>query len=138
MVIREYECDSCAMASINNLGIHKDAVHALKSFCMAGLGAKTNKFVTGAGSKQFSKLTSFYLFCAGPEVPQNSPGGSHHSKEWVRYGTEFAEYIVEHGLGEVVTVGPKLNAKNHPRSTAQTWLWSPNQKALEQWWVDNS
>jgi hypothetical protein len=84
--------------------------------------------------RSLGTLTCFYAFVAGPEVPATAPGGSHHSKAWVKYGTEFAEFIRENKLGEVVTVGPKPNKKHHPKSTAQAWLWSPDQSAVEAWW----
>lgn len=129
MVINTYVANSCAVSSISYLGSCNNPEHALKTFCLAELGLKDNYI------SRYRTLACFYIFCAGPEVKKNEVGGSHHSKDhWPKYGTEFAAYIKEHKLGDVVTVGPKYNLKHHKQSTAQAWLWSPDQAALEQWW----
>jgi hypothetical protein len=129
MNVSTYVCSSCAVASIADIGSHKDPVGVLIAFCKGELGVKD------VYRKQYGILTNFYVFCAGPEVKSTEKGGSGHSKNhWPRYGTEFAAYLVENELGEVVTLGPKLNAKHHSTSTAQVWVWSPDQKAVEKWW----
>ena len=127
--ISAYVCGSCAVGSIANVGGCKNPVDVLKQVCSAELG-KLSQF-----RKEYPKLTCFYVFCAGPEVPKEHPNGSHHSKaHWLTYGTDLARYITENKLGEIVTLGPKFNAKHHPNTTAQVWVWSPNQKAVEKWW----
>jgi hypothetical protein len=129
MTINTYVCGSCAVASIANVGEHHNPKEVLKIFCGQTLGVKSSF------KPSYSKLQCFYIFCAGPEVKSSEPGGSHHSKNhWPRYGTEFAQYLIEHKLGEIVTVGPKVNLRHHPSTTAQLWAWSPDQKALETWW----
>ena len=131
MTISTYFGGSCAAGAITNLGEHKNGLHAMKEFCTTNLGFKS------VFTKEYSKLLNFYVFIAGPEVPLGQPGSSHHSKEWVKYGTEFALFIKENELGELATVGPKPNAKYHKTTTAQIWLWSPNQAAMEAWWDKN-
>jgi hypothetical protein len=132
MNITHYVCGSCAVASIANLGLEANAESAMRTFCSTELG-KPNKFVT-AEDLTFNLLVNSYIFCAGPEIKKDE-GGNHHSKDhWPKYGTEFAAYIVDNGLGEVVTNGPKLNKRHHPTHTAQLWSWSPKQEALEEWW----
>ena len=132
MHIDTFVCSSCAVASIANIGDHKDPVDVLKKFCYSQLGVRSKY------KKNYSILTCYYIFCAGPEVKQGQKGGTHHSKNhWPKYGTELAAYIVDNELGEVATVGPKKNLKHHKTSTAQVWAWSPNQKALEKWWDEN-
>lgn len=122
-------CGSCAVVSISYVGFCKNPVDVISQFCEHELGKRT------AFRDTYPKLTCFYIFCAGPEVPSTAPNGSHHSKDhWPRYGTELAEYIVKHKLGEIGTVSPKLNAKHHPTTTAQVWIWSPDQEAVEAWW----
>ncbi len=129
MDIRTYFGNSCAVSAISELGDLKNAKEAMKIFCRHELGSKDD-----FGSV-YSKLACFYVFSAGPEVPAGQPGSSHHSKAWVRYGTEFAEFIEENELGEIATTGQKKNLKHHPSTTAQVWIWSPDQKALEKWWT---
>jgi hypothetical protein len=132
MRVSTFVAGSCAVAAISDIGSHRNPVDILQAFCSHELGIKD------AYTTKYSALTNFYLFCAGPEVKSTEKGGSHHSKNhWPRYGTEFAAYLVENGLGEVASVGPKLNLKHHKETTAQAWLWSPNQKALEKWWNAN-
>lgn len=129
MVVDTYVCGSCAVGGIKNLGEHKNPVDALVTFCKNQLGIKDQ--FTGI----YSKLICYYIFCAGPEVKSDEPGGSHHSKNhWPKYATEFAQFIKDNELGEIVTLGPKLNIKHHKKSTAQVWAWSPNQERMEAWW----
>ena len=129
IVITTYVAGSCAVSSIANVGSCKSPVQVLTEFCKNELGT------LDSFRKEYGKLACFYVFCAGPEVRSDEPGGTGHSKNhWPRYGTETAQYIMDNGLGEVVTVGPKKNLKHHSTSTAQTWLWSPDQKAMERWW----
>lgn len=123
---------SCAVTAIQNLGMHKDAISAMSAFCKLELGTIDGVFV-----KSYGTLAAFYIFSAGPEVPKDHPNGSHHSKEWTRYGTEFAQFITDNNLGVVVTVGPKFNKKHHPKTTAQCWLWNPDQDAVVAWWEMN-
>lgn len=125
-----YLCNSCAASGISCLGSSKDAVDALWNFCSQELGSSS-----AWGESSFATLTPYYVFVAGPEVGKDDPGGSHHSKAWTRYGTEFAEYIVEHGLGIIATAGSRLNLKHHAKTTCQVWIWGPDQKALETWYV---
>ena len=132
MVIATYICGSCAVAGIQGIGDYKSPEEVLKLLCQQELGKIDGKFKV-----EYSKLTTYYIFCAGPEVKSTEKGGSHHSKDhWPKYGTEFAKFLVDNKLGEVVTVGPKFNAKHHPTTTAQVWAWSPDQKAVEEWWTN--
>ena len=129
ITINQYVCGSCAVASIATIGSCTGPEDVLKRFCKTELGERSSY------RKDYRILTSYYVFCAGPEVTSKAKGGSHHSKDhWPRYGTELAAYILSNGLGEVVTVGPKKNLKHHKDTTAQVWVWSPDQKAMERWW----
>ena len=127
MNITAYFISSCAVSSISNLGNHKNAKEAMISFC-------SQELPMSSYSRVFPKLTSNYVFCAGPEVAVGKKGSSHHSKEWVRYGSEFAEFIVENDLGKIATPGPILNFKHHRETTCQVWVWQPDQEAMEKWW----
>lgn len=115
-----YLCGSCAGAGISDLGSHTDALDAMLNFCNQELGLGK------------CLLAPFYVFIAGPEK-----SGSGHSKRWVKYGTEFAAYIAENNLGVVVSPGAKLNLKYHADTTCQTWVWSPDQKAMEAWYQEH-
>jgi hypothetical protein len=103
---------------------------AMRRFCESQLGTQ-NQY-----RNRYPFLTAFYVFCAGPEVKSTEKGGTGHSKDhWPRYGTEFAQYILDNGLGLVATLPAKHNDKHHAESTAQTWLWSPDQQGVEKWWT---
>lgn len=125
-----YVCGSCAGSSIHSLGSHTGPGEAMSQFCKLELG-EYDKF---AGVQAWRLLAPFYVFIAGPEVKAGQPGSSHHSKAWVKYGTEFAAFILENGLGQVATLAPKLNAKHHATTTCQIWIWSPDQEAMGRWW----
>jgi hypothetical protein len=122
-------CASCAASGIHNIGHYSDPVSLFKDFCKSQLVFIKSPFDPPGLTKMYNTLYTFYVFIAGPEEP-----GHGHSKAWVRYGTEFAKWLKNNGLGEVTTLGPKLNAKFHPTTTAQIWIWSPNQQAVENWW----
>jgi hypothetical protein len=123
MRVDTYLCGSCAVNGIVDLGTQASAVEAMKTFCRLQLGNKSGF------TKAYMTLINVYAFCAGPEE-----SGHGHSKPWVRYGTEFAAYIKQCGLGDVATIPAKKNLRYHPNTTAQVWIWSPNQKAMEEWW----
>jgi ribosomal protein S27AE len=118
---------SCAAHSIDNLGSMTDAESAMVSFYKSQIGTK------GKWSVDSNILACHYIFIAGPEVK-----GKGHSKEWVKYGTEFAAFIRAHKLGRLVTLPKVVNKRYHPDTNCQVWLWQPDQKALEAWWKDLS
>ncbi len=130
MQIKTYFGGSCAVSAIEHLGMHTSPVNAMEAFCTQELGVPDGKW-----TMVFGVLASYYMFVAGPEVPSNHPNGSHHSKAWVRYGSEFAQFITENNLGQITTLGQKYNMKYHNTTTAQVWLWSPDQFEMEKWWA---
>lgn len=132
MHIKTYFNASCAVSAIEDLGSCKNAADAMNQFCTLELG----KPDASGWNTFFTELASFYTFVAGPEVPKNHPNGSHWSRDhWVRYGSEFAQFIVDNKLGTVITLGQKYNFKHHPKTTAQVWLWNPDVKAVQEWWA---
>ena len=134
MHITTYVAGSCAGSFIQGLGSNANALAAMQRFCSLELTSGESAFGRPA---KYQPLAAFYIFIAGPEVAAGQPGSSHHSKAWVRYGTEFAEFIKTHDLGEVVTLGPKLNLKHHASTTCQIWMWNPIQEVLAKWWTEN-
>lgn len=138
MSVTDYVGGSCAAASISNLGAHKNAFDATVELFKATLGMPSaNRYGTSDAPK-FKLMNSHYIFIAGPEAKPGEGGRSHHSKAWVSYGTEFAQYLLDHRLGTVATAGQILNAKYHPTTTCQVWIFQPNQNACEQWWTTAS
>ena len=93
MLITSYFVGSCAVSTIAGLGECKNAKEAMIAFC-------SQELPKSPYSSKFPLLTANYVFCAGPEIARGKPDSSHHSKSWVKYGTEFAEFIVENGLGK--------------------------------------
>ena len=128
MIVKSYCGGSCAASSIENLGMCKNAEDAMEKFCKLELCKDTRYDVSG-----FNILAPFYVFIAGPEKP-----GYGHSKNWVKYGTEFAAFIKDNGLGDIATHPAKVNKKYHPDTQCQIWLWNPNQSKISNWWVDHS
>lgn len=119
----------CAVNSIRDLRFHTGPEDALASFCIFELG-KPNKF-----KKTYRKLSAFYIFSAGPQVPQTHPEGSTYSSTtWVKYGKEFSLYLRSHGLGQVATTAEQYNFRSHPKNKAQVWIWRPDHEALTAWW----
>jgi hypothetical protein len=128
MKIGEWVAGSCAAYAIQNLGSHKNALQAMHAFCKQTLGrGEESRY----GVKTFEDIATHYIFIAGPEE-----GNKGHSKKWIKYGTEFAQFILDHQLGTVTTLPAKVNLKHHPDTTCQVWLWQPNQSALEGWYAD--
>lgn len=123
MEITTYSCGSCALASISMISDAGSAEHAMELICQQNFPA--GRLMPTA---KFRRLAPFYVWVAGPEIP-----GKGHSKAWVKYGTEFAAYIQEHGLGQVATLGPRINEKYHPDTTCQTWIWAPDDEAVWNW-----
>lgn len=121
--VNTYVAGSCALSSIQDLGSHKNPVEAMQQFC---------KLELSTIGDDYRILAAFYVFVAGPEVP-----GHGHSKPWVRYGTEFAEFLVNEKLGSVATLGQTYNLKHHKDTTCQVWIWKPDQKAVAKWWENN-
>ena len=137
MIIKTYFGGSCAVASCERLGDHSSAKDAMLGVCLHELGpCKKQGFGTSISS--IRDLTPFYTFIAGPEVKAGAPGSSHHSKSWVAYGTEFAQFIIDHGLGRITTLPKKLNKKYHPDTTCQIWIWDPDLTAITQWYMNNA
>jgi hypothetical protein len=132
MTIGTYCCGSCAIGSLESIGQHANAEEVFSIFCQSQLGIPDRY----TPNKQYAKLITFYIFCAGPETPKEQ-GGNHHSKDhWPKYGTEFAQFLIDNNLGMVGTLGARENVKHHKGFTAQLWMWAPNQEACESWWTD--
>lgn len=128
MTTSTYICGSCAAAGIHDLGLCGNAENAMVEFCKRELIPGVNSF-SPYRPGVYTTVAAFYIFVAGPEEP-----GHGHSKPWVKYGTEFADYIASQQLGGITTLPAKLNSKYHPNTTCQVWLWSPDQQALQTWW----
>lgn len=107
---------SCAMAFLSSLSSHtspQDAVrHLIKS-----------NFLTLVPKEAIQHPYAHITFIQGSTY--SGP----------RYGELFAQYLVEHNLGEVYTPGVRNNTKfygeNHP---CQMWVWTPSKEGLEKWW----
>ena len=119
--------DTCTCYNISNLGMGKNAHNALAEVC-----AGHSKYNGWSRKPKLNTLPAHFVFSAGPEDK-----GHGHSKEWVKYGTEFAAYIVEHKLGKIVTLPKIKNKKHHPDTYCQVWLWQPDQEAMEAFYNAN-
>jgi hypothetical protein len=52
------------------------------------------------------------------------------------YGQRFARFITRNKLGTVVGGKPAYNRINHPSHLVRTWVWNPDQRALEEWFKE--
>lgn len=122
MKVSGWACGSCACHEINELSALKDPKASMLEFCKQALGNPSLAKYASKTASMFQTLATHYLFIAGTE--------KRHA-----YGTDFATFIMENTLGEIATLPPKLNLKHHPDTTCQVWIWQPNQKALEAWYI---
>lgn len=118
--------NSCSTGPIAGLGTMPDAYHAMLKFCCIELARRN--YYEGYDQTNFRPTHTFYTFSAGPEEP-----GHGESKTWVKYGTEFAQFILDNKLGDVATLGPHKNVRYHPNTTCQLWIWRPDRAALIEW-----
>lgn len=111
----------CACAEINGLAYHHQGREAMREFCRIAWSGKEVSTKWPTASKGAMKLSSFYLFTAAA----NGIDG---------YGGNFAKFIKEHKLGEVVETPAVINAKFHPDHRNKAWIWTPDVPALDKWW----
>lgn len=126
MRINEFVGGSCAVAAIGDLSYCDGPEDALRRICKNALGKRRPAYFAGI-CDEYNKLTSFYVFSAGPE-------DSRYGNDWQNYGTSFAAYIKRHKLGKISTPGRFQNARYHAGHTCQAWIWAPDQKAVVAWW----
>lgn len=109
---------SCACSVINGIGYaSKGAKVTLLDFFKTVFGTAVPKF----GAK-LNTLSAHYVFTAGPG----------------NYGRDFAALIENEKLGKVATLDVRQNplyGRNHP---CQVWIWQPDQKACEAWWLEKN
>ena len=117
---------SCACYIISGLYGDANPKDSMRAFCRIALRSGGD-----FGSAKFSIVAANYVFTAGPEA---KPTKAH---PYANYATSFANFIKVNKLGVVRTPGKVLNKKHHPKTTCQTWVWKPDQKALEAWWEAN-
>ena len=117
MYLKDTEC--CAIQEIAGLGDHNSAHDAMISFCHQSL-PKPPRFC-GLEAKR-NTVYSFYLFTAACD-DGSSP-----------YGDDFADLILQEGLGEVIASGKVVNRAFHADHSNQVWIWTPNVEALRAWW----
>lgn len=119
MIIRDMSC--CAVQEIAGLShTGGDSHAAMRDFCKIEL------------DRSFRGLYTMYIFTGVLEHTCGEPiyGGPD-------YGPNFAKFIKEHGLGEVVAGKPEFNRVNHPTHLVQGWIWTPDVEAVKAWWSKN-
>lgn len=131
LAAKDYVCGSCAGGEISSLSTHKNARDAMIHFCKMVLGmpgdVKAGFYKSSlSGANMFNQSASHYVFIAGPE----------EISSWKNYGTEFATFITANKLGLVATLPPIRNRKYHPSTDCKIWIWQPDQKGLETWWLN--
>lgn len=123
-----YNTHCCALEEIDKLAnFDGDPKEAMISFCKSNLGRPVEWKIRMSSGDFGAKdaLYSFYFFTAAV-----------YGKK-VSYGHQFAKFIEENGLGNVVTTPVMANMAFHTDHGNQIWIWMPNVKALKKWWEEN-
>jgi hypothetical protein len=124
-----YDAQSCAIQEIHRLKDFKDDPKgAMVSFCRSNLGRPVVwKVVDPTGNDKGANgaLFSFYFFSSSIYKGRSS------------YGEQFASFIVDNRLGNLVTTPALLNKAYHPDHANQIWIWMPDLPALNKWWKEN-
>jgi len=79
-------------------------------------------------TKRKFKPAAFYVFTSLLRDGKNRPKRN--------YGENFATYIVEHKLGNVLEAPARYNRVNEPTHLLKAWLWTPSVKGLQTWWKE--
>lgn len=123
MTLQPMHC--CAYQEIANLSAHTSGREAMIEFCRLNWGTgKTNYH--GLQAKG-ATLYSFYLFSA--------PIGGNWGREG--YGKEFADFILENKLGQIIETPALTNFAFHADHKNQVWVWMPEHNAVAAWWEAN-
>ena len=78
-----------------------------------------------------TKPAAFYIFTGVEKVDE---GGNRVA---TGYGSKFAAYIKEQGLGSVTESVARKNRVNHPDHTVKVWVWAPSEQGLKEWYKTN-
>jgi hypothetical protein len=117
----------CGISEITSLSNHTTPEEAMVDFCKQVFGTYRQ---TGFGGLRRSNATYFYtyyMFTAA--VYETGP----YSKR--KYGQDFADFILNHGLGKVATIDAEVNFAFHADHKVQAWLWQPDRTTLAAWWT---
>lgn len=116
-------CDACNAQEIKGLtgygGRPKEAMKVFYQNEAIDASGESNRYAA-APSGATKTLAAHYVFCGA--------GGKGN------YAEQFADYIKENKLGDLVTYGSVDNKKYHPGRQCQVWIWIPDRKALDAWW----
>lgn len=122
----------CGIQEITQLSQHENAEEAMENFCRSVFGNTRKVSYRGLQAKK-STMFSFYMFTAA--VYSESQQKKHDDQYYRPYGAEFAAFIKTHKLGSVSTQRARTNYAFHPDHKVQAWIWRPNIKTLEAWWI---
>ena len=126
--LKFYDTHCCALEEIDGLAeFPNNPKGAMVDFCRTYIGKRVEwkvRVPKGDFGSQ-GALYSFYFFTAA--VYRKGTG----------YGVQFAEFIKENKLGEVITTPVMTNMAFHTDHGNQVWIWMPDVKALTKWWTEN-
>jgi hypothetical protein len=127
-----HDTNCCAIQEICELSNSPDAFDAMQEFCSLNLGSSTNRFHGYSGTG----LYSFYLFTAAFQHDgsgRRAPWGS----DWADYGEDFAAFIRDNRLGEVMESPLVRNGFMHADRSNKVYIWTVDEPALRKWWAVN-
>jgi hypothetical protein len=111
----------CAIQEIGSLcGYKGNPRLAMVDFCRESI-LRQVKYRGSTGSQD--TIYSYYLFSARVDSPNVAT-----------YGTQFAKFIEENGLGEVWGSSIRKNEAFHASHWNQVWIWTPDRAKILTWW----
>lgn len=113
-VVHKTHC--CAVLEIDYLSISKTPLEAMKML---------SPYIGNAGTPAFLMFTGV--------VGEREFRCSHDGSKPTDYGPNFANFIVENGLGVVTTTEPR---RNWTRNMVQVWIWSVDHTAFSRFRQD--
>lgn len=140
-----YGTQCCGTQEITSLNTHESPEKAMLRFCELTLKKGGSALRYGYSNSAKPLLYSHYTFTAAVYDKECSAFASYERSypkkidpefgQYMPYGAQFAKFIQENKLGEVVTTSPKINKLYHPDHKVQIWIWTPDQDAIEAWYV---
>lgn len=117
----------CALTEITGLKDSKNAPEAMRTLCR---DRAANRWTAKAKPHQLKPFGNVMIFTGvvSNRSKTDIPRGGY------TYGPRFAKFIEKEGLGEVTLVAKAYNSLNHPGHLVATWVWKPDNEAIQEWW----
>jgi hypothetical protein len=115
----------CALSEIVGLQYDGSAKDSLRRLCRAR--ASTSPYTLQRKLQPFGNVLIFTGVVSNRSKTERLAGG-------YTYGPRFSKFIEKEKLGTVKLVAKAYNSLNHPGHLVATWVWNPDNKAIQAWW----